>query len=372
MPEGFKFNILAEDGKSRVAEYKTPHGIIETPVFMPVGTQATVKAMEPERLKEIGVSIILSNTYHLMLRPGEAIIQKLGGLHHFMNWNRPVLTDSGGYQVFSLASLRRVKEEGVFFQSHLDGHKILLTPERSIEIQEALGADIMMCFDECPSYPATEKEIEHSLDLSLRWALRCKKKKSISSQALFGIIHGGIYPALRCQSLERLCEIGFDGYALGGLSVGEDTHVMVGVVEAIASQMPSQQPRYLMGVGTPADILEAVYQGIDLFDCVIPTRNARNGGLFTSFGTLNIANQKYKEDENPIDPECTCHTCKHYSRAYLRHLYQSGEILSAILNTLHNLSFYVSFMRLIREAIREKRLSAFRRDFYRNQRSEAA
>ena len=366
----FEFKILATDGSARVAEYKTPHGTTETPVFMPVGTQATVKAMEPRLLKEVGVSIILSNTYHLMLRPGESVIQKLGGLHHFMNWDRPILTDSGGYQVFSLAPLRKVKAEGVYFRSHIDGSKILLTPERSIEVQEALGADIIMCFEECPAYPATEKEIEHSVELSLHWAHRCKKKKNSPTQALFGIVQGGVYPKFRKISAEKMLEIGFDGYALGGLSVGENTATMLEMVSETAPLMPIDQPRYLMGIGMPADILEAVYQGIDMFDCVIPTRNARNGGLFTPSGLINIANKKYREDPNPIDAQCSCYTCQHYSRAYLRHLHQSGEILSSILNTLHNLSFYVSFMRLIRNSIREKRFSEFRRDFYRNQRSE--
>lgn len=366
----FKFEIEVTDSKARTGRFHTPHGIVETPTFMPVGTQATVKAMDPKELKAMGVEMILSNTYHLMLRPGHQIIHKLGGLHVFMNWNRPILTDSGGYQVFSLADLRKVKEEGVEFQSHIDGKKILLTPEKSIEVQEALGADVIMCFDECPPFPATEREIERSLDLSLRWAVRSKKAKKKENQALFGIIHGGVYPKLRRQSLERTAEIGFDGYALGGLSVGENTHTMLEVVSDIAPDLPVNLPRYLMGVGTPLDMLEAVMSGIDFFDCVMPTRNARNGGLFTSFGTINIANQQYREDSNPIDEQCHCYTCQHYSRAYLRHLHQSGEILSAILNTLHNLSFYVSFLRLIRQAIREKRLDAFRKSFYRKQRSK--
>ncbi len=366
----FSFQIEATDSHARVGRLTTPHGIVETPAFMPVGTQATVKAMDPKELKNMGVSVVLSNTYHLMLRPGHEVIQKLGGLHRFMNWDRVILTDSGGYQVFSLSTLAKVKEEGVTFQSHIDGKKILLTPEKSIEVQEALGADIMMCFDECPPYPATEKEIERSMELSLRWALRSKKAKKNEHQALFGIIQGGIYPMLRQQSLGRMVEIGFDGYALGGLSVGEDTHTMLEVVSDIGPKMPSVFPRYLMGVGTPLDILEAVSHGIDLFDCVLPTRNARNGGLFTSYGTMNISNQKYTQDPNPIDPECDCYTCGHYSRAYLRHLFQSQEILSSVLNTLHNLSFYVRFMRFIREAIREKRLDAFRKNVYQRQRSE--
>lgn len=356
----FEFKVETVDGKARVGRLTTPHGIVETPVFMPVGTQATVKAMDPRELEEIGVEMILGNTYHLMLRPGGSVIQKLGGLHRFMNWNRPILTDSGGFQVFSHAKLREIRQEGVIFQSYLDGEKIWLTPERAIEIQEALGADVIMCFDECPPYPATKQEIESAVDLSLLWAYRCKEAKKNRHQALFGIIHGGVYTDLREKSLKQLIDIGFDGYALGGLSVGEDTKTMLEVVGHIAHQMPADKPRYLMGVGTPEDILEAVYQGIDFFDCVLPTRNARNGGLFTSLGKINISNQCYKEDAEPIDPACDCYTCKHYSRAYLRHLYMSQEILSARLNTLHNLSFYVRFLRQLREAIRAKRLEAFR------------
>lgn len=370
----FEFKVEATDAKARVAKFTTPHGIVETPVFMPVGTQAAVKAMDPSELEEIGVTMILSNTYHLMLRPGSSTIQKCGGLHRFMNWTRPILTDSGGYQVFSHAKLREIRQDGVMFQSYLDGEKIWLTPERAIGIQEELGADIMMCFDECPPYPATRKEIETSLDLSLQWAYRCREahidSKKNPNQALFGVIHGGVYLDLRETSLKETVKIGFDGYALGGLSVGEDAKTMLDVVRHIASQMPDDKPRYLMGVGTPEDILEAVCQGIDLFDCVLPTRNARNGGLFTSFGKMNISNQCYKEDSNPIDPECDCYTCRHYSRAYLRHLFMSQEILSARLNTLHNLFFYVRFMRQLREAIRAGGLELFRKAFYDKQRRE--
>ena len=366
----FGFEVKKKDGKARAGVCETPHGVIETPVFMPVGTQATVKALDPKELKHLGAAVILSNTYHLMLRPGPHIVQKMGGLHKFMNWDRAILTDSGGYQVFSLSQLRKIKEEGVLFQSHLDGQKILLSPEKSIEIQEALGADIIMSFDECPSYPATEKEIQSSLELSARWAKRSKEAKKRKDQALFGIVHGGVYPKLRRESLERTVEIKFDGYALGGLSVGEDTKSMLGIISELAPLMPKDKPRYLMGVGTPEDILEAVYHGMDMFDCVLPTRNARNGGLFTSLGTMNISNQKYKEDPNPIDSACFCYTCQNYSRAYLRHLHMSGEILSAILNTLHNLSFYVSFMRFIRQAILEERLEAFRKEFYQRRKEE--
>ncbi len=360
----FSFEVTATDQKARCGILKTPHGDIETPVFMPVGTQATVKTMSPKDLEEVGASIILSNTYHLMLRPGEKIIQKMGGLHGFMKWPCPILTDSGGFQVFSLANQRVVKEEGVHFQSYVDGEKILLTPERAIEIQEALGADIMMQFDECPPFPSTKQQIQNSLELSLRWATRCKRAKTNSKQALFGIIHGGVFLDLRKNSLERTVETGFDGYALGGLSVGEDQGRMIEVVSEIAPLMPSQKPRYLMGVGTPEDLLECVYHGMDMFDCVMPTKNARNGGLFTSLGAINLANSQYKDDPAPIDPDCTCYTCSHFSRAYLRHLFMTSEVLGARLNTLHNLSFYVSFMRQIRQAIRDQRLEAFRKEFY--------
>ena len=360
----FSFEVTASDQKARCGVLKTPHGEIETPVFMPVGTQATVKTVSPKELEEVGASIILSNTYHLMLRPGKDIIKKLGGLHHFMQWPKPILTDSGGFQVFSLANQRVVKEEGAYFQSYIDGEKILLTPEKAIEIQEALGADIIMCFDECPPFPSTQKEIEASLNLSLRWALRCKRAKTKNTQVLFGIVQGGVFLDLRKQSLERTVEIDFDGYALGGLSVGEDQGRMIEMVSEIAHQMPPQKPRYLMGVGTPQDLLECVVHGLDMFDCIMPTKNARNGGLFTSLGAINLANAQYKEDPSPIDPDCTCYTCSHFSRAYLRHLFMSSEGLGARLNTLHNLSFYVTFMRKIRQAIQEKRLDAFRKNFY--------
>ncbi|HBQ21235.1 MAG: tRNA guanosine(34) transglycosylase Tgt [Deltaproteobacteria bacterium GWA2_38_16] len=363
------FQINSTDGKARCGVLKTPHGEIETPVFMPVGTQATVKTMAPRDLEEIGASIILSNTYHLMLRPGTEVIQKMGGLHSFMGWKRPILTDSGGYQVFSLSQFTTVKEEGVLFQSPVDGQKILLTPETSIQAQEALGADIIMCFDECPPFPATEKQIQTSLELSLRWAKRSQKAQIRTNQTLFGIIQGGVFISLRKQSLERMEAMDFKGYALGGLSVGEDKKYMMEVVSEIAGMMPNQKPRYLMGVGTPEDLLECVYQGIDMFDCVMPTKNGRNGGLFTSFGTINIVNSRYKDDPLPIDPQCTCYTCQNFSRSYLRHLQMTGELLGGRLNTLHNLSFYVNFMRQIRQSIREKQLETFRKEFY-SKRSE--
>ena len=365
----FGFQVTHTDKKARCGILKTPHGEVQTPVFMPVGTAATVKAMERRELEALGYNLILGNTYHLMLRPGMETLEKMGGLHTFMNWPHLLLTDSGGYQVFSLSKIRHVKEEGVEFRSHIDGEKILLTPEKSIEIQETLGADIMMCFDECPPWPATQKEIEHSLELSLRWAKRCKAARGQTSKgsdpgALFGIIQGGVYVPLRKRSLDQTVEIGFDGYALGGLSVGEDHTTMMEVVSEISPMMPKEKPRYLMGVGTPQDILESIYHGIDMFDCVLPTRNARNGGLFTSFGKINLANQQYKDDPSPIDPACLCYTCQNYSRAYLRHLFMSKEILSARLNTLHNLSFYATFLQSIREAIQENTLDTFRKEFY--------
>ncbi len=361
----FTFKVDAQDGNARVGRFTTPHGIVETPVFMPVGTQATVKTMSPKDLEEMGATMILSNTYHLMLRPGEKIIQKLGGLHSFMNWKRPILTDSGGFQVFSLSKDCTVREEGVTFQSYVDGEKILLTPEKSIATQESLGADVIMCFDECPPFPATEQKIKQSMDLSARWAARCKNAKTREDQALFGIIQGGVFLPLRKQSLERMMELNFPGYALGGLSVGEEFDRMIEVVSEIAPLMPVDRPRYLMGVGTPQDLLECVNHGIDMFDCVMPTKNGRNGGLFTSFGDINLANSRYREDPEPIDRECECYTCQNFSRAYLRHLFMTGEMLGARLNSLHNLSFYVKFMRQIREAIRESKLEEFRKEFYR-------
>lgn len=362
----FTFEVTAQDGHARAGKFVTPHGVIETPIFMPVGTQATVKTMSPKDLVEIGASMILSNTYHLMLRPGADVIQKLGGLHSFMKWPHPILTDSGGFQVFSLANQRKVFEEGVHFQSYVDGEKILLTPEKSVQIQEALGADVIMCLDECPPFPSTEPEIKRSMDLSARWAFRCKKAKTRDDQALFGIIQGGVFLPLRRQSLERMVELDFTGYALGGLSVGEDFERMIEVVTDIAPIMPINRPRYLMGVGTPQDLLECVYRGgIDMFDCVMPTKNGRNGGLFTSFGSINLANAQYRQDPNPLDLECDCYTCQNFSRAYLRHLFMAQEMLGARLNSLHNLSFYVKFMRQIRKAIYESKLEEFRKDFYR-------
>jgi len=335
---------------------------------MPVGTRATVKAMTPEELTDIGSEIVLSNTYHLWLRPGSKLIKELGGLHKFMNWSGPILTDSGGYQVFSLAENRKIEEEGVHFQSHLDGARMFLTPEKAIEVQQDLGADIIMPLDECTPYPADREYTKNSLDLTYRWAKRCKdyheanSSESTPDQALFGIVQGGMYDDLRRESAEGLMDIGFDGYSIGGLSVGEGTELMTEMTNFTAPLLPKDKPRYLMGVGYPEDILMAVEAGIDMFDCVLPTRNARNGTLFTSRGKLGIKNNRFEKDGGPLDPDCGCYTCRNYTRAYLRHLYQSGEILASRLNTIHNLYYYLNLMKGIRESIKENRFSEFKKD----------
>lgn len=353
------FALQAQDGKARAGKIETSRGTIHTPIFMPVGTLGTVKAMTPEELKDIGAEIILGNTYHLHLRPSDSLIAKLGGLHRFMNWDRPILTDSGGFQVFSLAKLHKRSEEGVRFQSHLDGSSFWLTPEISMSIQENLGSDIMMVFDECPELPASREKLQESLELTTRWARRCKEARK-TDQALFGIVQGGGELDLRRQSLEQMTEIGFDGYALGGLSVGESKEEMYYVLDHVAHEMPAATPRYLMGVGEPEDLLAGIESGIDMFDCVMPTRNARNGNLFTSEGKVTIKQARYREDERPLDPNCNCNTCQYYSRAYLRHLYQCNEILAMRLNTLHNLHFYLQLMRDSRDAILAGNFSAFR------------
>ena len=353
------FALQAQDGKGRAGKIETSRGTIHTPIFMPVGTLGTVKAMTPEELKDIGAEIILGNTYHLHLRPSDSLIAKLGGLHRFMNWDRPILTDSGGFQVFSLAKLHKRSEEGVRFQSHLDGSSFWLTPEISMSIQENLGSDIMMVFDECPELPASREKLQESLELTSRWARRCKEARK-TDQALFGIVQGGGELDLRRQSLEQMTEIGFDGYALGGLSVGESKEEMYYVLDHVAHEMPAATPRYLMGVGEPEDLLAGIESGIDMFDCVMPTRNARNGNLFTSEGKVTIKQARYREDERPLDPNCNCNPCQYYSRAYLRHLYQCNEILAMRLNTLHNLHFYLQLMRDSRDAILAGNFSAFR------------
>jgi queuine tRNA-ribosyltransferase len=361
-----KFDLLATDDATaaRRGRLHTRRGVIETPAFMPVGTQGTVKGMLPEQLREVGAQIILSNTYHLYLRPGHDLIRQLGGLHRFMQWDGPILTDSGGFQVFSLGELRKIEEEGVRFQSHLDGSAHTLTPESSIGIQEALGADIMMVFDECIPHPATRDYVAASTARSTRWAARSKAARSDATAALFGIVQGGMEEDLRRQSAEQLQEIGFDGYALGGLSVGEVAEVMYQVMEWALPVLPVDQPRYVMGIGTPENLVEAVARGADMFDCVMPTRNARNGVLFTSFGKLSIKQNRYRDDDAPVDPECGCMVCQRFSRAYLRHLYQSNEILASVLNTWHNLYYYLQLMHQMREAIENGSFRQFRMEFH--------
>jgi len=350
-----KFEILKQHSHSsaRLGVITTPHGTIDTPAFMPVGTQATVKALSPEDLVDCGSQIILGNTYHLYLRPGHEIIKNLGGLHRFMNWDKPILTDSGGFQVFSLKGLSKVTEEGVTFKSHIDGSTHSFSPEHAIKVQQALGADIIMTFDEPMPYPAEKSAVEISLSLSTRWAKRCKEAHTEKSQALFGIVQGGMFKDLRVQSVEQIVEIDFPGYAIGGLSVGEDMETMYEVAAFTAPLLPENKPRYLMGVGTPKDLLACSGMGIDMFDCVMPTRNARNGSLFTSQGKLNIKNKRYQTDGSPPDPDCDCYTCQNYSRAYLRHLFIANEIFALRLNTLHNIAFYQNWMKKIRRAILE-------------------
>lgn len=350
---------------ARLGRLHTPHGIIETPIFMPVGTQATVKSMTPEELKEIGSQIILSNTYHLYMRPGHELIKRAGGLHKFMNWDKPILTDSGGFQVFSLGPLRKIKEEGVEFRSHLDGSKHFLTPEKAMEIQNALGSDIMMAFDECAPYPADREYVKNSLERTTRWLKRCKDAhNNTDKQALFGIIQGGMYKDLREQSAKEITSIDSPGYAIGGLSVGEPKPLMYDVLEHTTPFMPKDKPRYLMGVGSPDDLVEGVIRGVDMFDCVLPTRIARNGTAMTSQGKVVVRNATYAEDFTPLDPECDCYACKNYSRAYIRHLIKANEILGARLITTHNLHFLLNLMKQIRQAIMEDRLLDFRNEFF--------
>jgi queuine tRNA-ribosyltransferase len=354
---------------ARTGTIKTAHGDVPTPTFMPVGTQGTVKALTPEQLRDLGAGIILGNTYHLYLRPGHRLIAALGGLHRFMNWPGPILTDSGGFQIYSLGALRRITDEGATFQSHIDGSTHFLSPETAVEIQEALGSDIMMCLDECIAYPATRTAVEQSLSRTARWAVRCKTSRRGPEQALFGIVQGGVYPDLRRRGAEEMVAIGFDGYAIGGLSVGEPKELMMENLAATAPLLPEDRPRYLMGVGTPEDLVEGVFRGIDLFDCVMPTRSARNGLLFTNGEKVVIKNARYREDGSPLDSRCDCYTCRNFSRAYLRHLYVSGEILAMVLNTIHNLRYYLHLMERIREAIREGRYPLFRDSFLREWRS---
>lgn len=364
----FSYALLTSDDASRARRGRltTARGSIETPAFMPVGTQGTVKGLLPETLTKLGAQIILGNTYHLYLRPGHQLIRQLGGLHRFMHWDGPILTDSGGFQVFSLGGMRKIEEGGVAFQSHLDGSRHLLTPELSMEIQTALGADIVMAFDECIPHPAERTYVAASTQRSSRWAERCRKVVPTgSAAALFGIVQGGMETDLRRQSAEQLQEIGFEGYALGGLSVGEEADLMYAMMEHSLPLLPENQPRYVMGVGTPENLVEGVARGCDMFDCVMPTRNARNGVLFTNFGRISIKQARYREDEQPIDPDCDCYVCRHYSRAYLRHLYTSGEILASVLNTEHNLHYYLQLMSGIRQSLDTGTFADYRKNFYR-------
>ena len=344
-------------------------GAVETPAFMPVGTYGTVKAMLPSQVADTGAQILLGNTFHLMLRPGMDVIRAHGGLHGFMGWNKPILTDSGGFQVVSLGAMRKISEEGVAFRSPINGDKVFLSPELSMQVQRELDSDIVMVFDECTPYPATVEQARASMELSMRWAQRCKTAHGASSSALFGIVQGGMYPALRRESLQALTAIGFDGYALGGLSVGEPKEEMLAVLDSIAPELPADKPRYVMGVGTPADLVDAVCRGIDMFDCVLPTRNARNAYLFTSRGLLRVRNSRYRTDLGPLDENCDCYTCKNFSRAYLHHLDKCKEMLGAQLNTLHNLHYYQRLMADLRHAIEQGKLAAFVAQFHREQSS---
>ncbi len=355
----FKFDVLATEGQARRARLQFARGTVETPAFMPVGTYGTVKGLRPEQVAATGAQILLGNTFHLMLRPGMEVIAAHGSLHNFMQWQPPILTDSGGFQVFSLGEMRKITEEGVHFRSPIDGAPVFLSPESSMAVQRTLGSDIVMIFDECTPYPATETQARESMELSLRWARRSKQGHGDNPAALFGIVQGGMYESLRLQSLHGLIDIGFDGYAIGGLSVGEPKPDMLRILDCLAPQLPADKPHYLMGVGTPADIVAAVQRGIDMFDCVMPTRNARNGYLFTSQGTVRIRNSQYRNDTAPLDPLCSCYTCQNFSRAYLHHLDKTKEMLGAHLNTVHNLHYYQTLMLQLRTAIEQHELESF-------------
>jgi len=359
-----KYDLLQTDGKARRGRLTFDRGTVETPAFMPVGTYGTVKGMKTEEVEDTGAEIILGNTFHLMLRPGTDIVEQHGGLHDFINWQKPILTDSGGFQVFSLGAMRKITEEGVKFSSPVNGEKIMLTPERSMEVQRSLGSDVVMIFDECTPYPATHQESKDSMELSLRWAQRSKDAHGDNPSALFGIVQGGMYEDLREISVDGLKAIDFDGFAIGGLSVGEPKADMIRILDHTAPLIPANKPRYLMGVGKPEDLVEGVRRGIDMFDCVMPTRNARNGHLFVTDGVIKIRNARHKTDTGPLDPECDCYTCKNYSRAYLHHLDKCKEILGSQLNTLHNLHFYQRVMKGLRDAIEQGKLDDFVKEFY--------
>ena len=354
-----QFKITATDGAARCGVLETAHGVIDTPVFMPVGTYGAVKGMAPDELRGIGAQIVLGNTFHLWLRPGQDVIGAHGGLHRFMGWDGPLLTDSGGFQVFSLGEMRKISEEGVKFQSPVNGDACFLTPEESMRIQRVLNSDIVMAFDECTAHPATHEQTRDSMQLSMRWAARSKQAHAGNANALFGIVQGGMFEALRDESLAALTEIGFDGYAIGGLSVGEPKPDMLRILRHIAPRLPADRPRYLMGVGTPTDIVAAVSAGVDMFDCVLPTRNARNGWLYTRHGVIKLRNARYRGDLTPLDADCACYTCRNFTRAYLHHLQRVNEMLGARLNTLHNLHYYQELMRGLRAAIAAGRLAAF-------------
>jgi queuine tRNA-ribosyltransferase len=357
----FEIHHRSSTSSARAGVLSLPHGDVQTPFFMPVGTRAAVKAMSPDELKTLGYEMILSNTYHLFLRPGDEIVRELGGLHRFMNWDRPILTDSGGYQVFSLSELRKISEEGVEFASPLDGSRAFLSPERAVAIQQNLGADVIMAFDECTPFPCERDQARESMELTLRWARRSRNAWTRrDTQSLFGIVQGSVFPELRAECARRLVELDLPGYAVGGLSVGEGKDAMLEALEAAIPQLPLDRPRYAMGVGTPEDFLECVERGVDMFDCVMPTRVARNGRVYVTGGRMNIRNAKYKSDPRPLDEKCACDCCRNYSRAYLRHLHQCGEILAARLLTLHNLHFFQECMRQIRQAVVEDGLKALR------------
>jgi queuine tRNA-ribosyltransferase len=366
------FEVLARSGRARAGRLTTPHGVIETPIFMPVGTAGAVKALTQEQLRDAGAQIVLANTYHLMLRPGAPLVAQLGGLHGFTGWQRPFLTDSGGYQVFSLTELRRLDEEGVRFKSHVDGSAHMLSPERSIEVQSQLGADVIMAFDECPPWPAERAAVAEATARTTRWARRSRDAHRRDDQWLFGIVQGGVFDELREQSARELMALDFPGYAVGGLSVGEPKADMLRVLQQLDGVLPEEQPRYLMGVGTPEDIVEGVARGVDMFDCVLPTRNGRNGQLFTRHGKLSIRNARYRDDPRPPDPECGCYTCRTTSRAYLRHLHLCGEITAATLLTLHNVWHYLDTLRRIRQSIILGRFEEFRTDMLRTLAAPAA
>ncbi len=364
-PITFELIKTCKQTGARLGRLHTPHGVFETPAFMPVGTQATVKGMSPAELKEIEVGIILSNTYHLYMRPGHKIVEEAGGLHGFMGWDRPILTDSGGFQVFSLSDLRDIHEDGVTFRSHIDGSRHFFTPEKSIEVQNSLGADIIMAFDECVPYPAEYDYVKKSIERTARWAIRCKSAHRFpEKQALFGIVQGGMYKDLRKESARQIVEIGFDGYAIGGLSVGEPAELMCEMIENTVEDLPGDKPRYLMGVGSPDYLVEGAIRGIDMFDCVLPTRIGRNGTVMTSRGRIIIRDAKYAKDFGRLDPECDCYTCRNFTRAYIRHLLKAGEILGVRLTTWHNIRFLINLMKGIRQAIIEDRLADFRREFF--------